>query len=364
MVYENQTYEAIMARCLARVPTSYDTREGSVIFNALAPAVAEMAQLYIELEGLMDRAFPDTATGDDLTMKASERGVLRAPATYAVRKGVFTDSSGSPMAISAGTRFTGGTANYVVGSETAPGEYELTAETAGVIGNLWTGTLLPVDYVSGLGSCTLTDVLIPGEDEESDAELRARYTASLSLQAFGGNVQDYREKVGAMDGVGGVRVYPTWNGGGTVKLAILDSSWGVPSQTLVDAVQDAVDPTSSQGSGMGIAPVGHVVTVVGAVAQAIDVSASLSIQSGFAQETVEANIRTAIEAYFVELSQGFSDDTYLIVYGSRVETCMLDVPGVLSVDSTTLSVDGAPSSNVILSGDEIPALGTLTITLL
>lgn len=75
-MYENMTFENIMDRCLARVSASVDKREGSIVYDAIAPAAAELAILYIELAYLMDRAFPDTETGDDLTKKCRERSVV------------------------------------------------------------------------------------------------------------------------------------------------------------------------------------------------------------------------------------------------------------------------------------------------
>ena len=76
-MYETQTFETIMDRCLSRVSSSVDKREGSVIYDALAPACAELATLYTELSNILDRAFPDTATGEDLDRKCMERGVIR-----------------------------------------------------------------------------------------------------------------------------------------------------------------------------------------------------------------------------------------------------------------------------------------------
>ena len=43
--YENETYEEIMSRILARVPDNLDKREGSMIWNATGPASVEMAIL-------------------------------------------------------------------------------------------------------------------------------------------------------------------------------------------------------------------------------------------------------------------------------------------------------------------------------
>ena len=70
-MYEDMTFENIMDRCLDRVSSSIDKREGSVVYDAIAPAAAELAIMYIELAYLMDRAFPDTESGDDLTKEVS-----------------------------------------------------------------------------------------------------------------------------------------------------------------------------------------------------------------------------------------------------------------------------------------------------
>ena len=46
----------------------------------------------------------------------------------------------------------------------------------------------------------------------------------------------------AIDGVGGLQVYPTWDGGGTVKLSVMGSDWMPASPQLVETVQNTVDP--------------------------------------------------------------------------------------------------------------------------
>ena len=130
-MYENMTFENVMDRCLARVSASVDKREGSIVYDAIAPAAAELAILYIELAYLMDRAFPDTETGDDLTKKCRERSVFRTAATQAVRKGYFEKADGGGCDMEIGTRFSGGDINFTVTERIAPGQYSLTAETAG-----------------------------------------------------------------------------------------------------------------------------------------------------------------------------------------------------------------------------------------
>lgn len=122
MAYEEMTYERIMSRCLARVPGTVDKREGSIIYDAIAPAAAELAILYSTLSTEMDRAFPDTAADVDLTNKAKERGVFRLPASAAVRKGVFKGAAGY-MDIPIGSRFSGGTVNYQATRKESLGVY-------------------------------------------------------------------------------------------------------------------------------------------------------------------------------------------------------------------------------------------------
>lgn len=41
-MFENMSYEGILQRMLDRVPNTFDKREGSIIFDALAPAAMEM----------------------------------------------------------------------------------------------------------------------------------------------------------------------------------------------------------------------------------------------------------------------------------------------------------------------------------
>ena len=356
-MYENMTFENVMDRCLARVSASVDKREGSIVYDAIAPAAAELAILYIELAYLMDRAFPDTETGDDLTKKCRERSVFRTAATQAVRKGYFEKADGGGCDIEIGTRFSGGDINFTVTERIAPGQYSLTAETAGTVGNEYVGTLFPIDYVPELAAARLADILIPGEDEESDDALRARYFESLKSQAFGGNIADYKNKVELLPGVGAVKVFPVWNGGGTVKIVLVDSEWGVPSSELVKQVQEAIDPVNTQGTGVGLAPIGHVVTVAGVTGSKIDVSFNLTFEGGASWTSTQDAVKAAIQSYFDSLARTWADTENLIVRVSQIETKVLNVDGVIDITGTKINQGTA---NISLGGEAIPVLGAVT----
>lgn len=356
-MYEDMTFEKIMERCLARVPDTVDKREGSVIYDAIAPAAAELANLYIELGTIIDRAFPDTATDVDLTKKAQERGVFRQSATCAVRKGYFENAQGGGLEVPLGTRFSDGNINYKVTERIAAGQYKLVSETAGTVGNEYFGNLFPIDFVDGLAAATLADVLIPGEDEETDESLRERYFETFKSQAFGGNIADYRNKVKLLQGVGDAKIFPVWNGGGTVKIVIIDSEWSVPSSELVEYVQNEIDPVGHQGQGIGLAPIGHIVTVDAVTGVEIDVSFNLTFNIGYTWETVQEDVKNAIKSYFVELAKTWADSQNLIVRVSQIETKILNVEGVIDITGTKIN---GGTANISLDATSIPVLGVVT----
>lgn len=353
MNYSDMTFEYLLSRCLNRVSNDIDKREGSVIYNALAPACAELAEAYATLSTEIDRAFVDSAEGVDLTNKAKERGIFRQPATAAVRRGVFASDNGA-IDVPIGSRFSGGDINYVATKKIALGVFEMTAEETGTAGNSYYGTLLPIDYIANLTAATLGEILIPAEDEETDESLRERYYATLESTSFGGNVAQYKEETEKIAGVGSVKVFPVWNGGGTVKLVFVDAAGGVPSDVLVNAVQTAIDPEQNQGEGLGIAPIGHVVTVEAASAKTVDVGFTLTFESGYSWDSVSAAVTEAVNAYFADLVSGWADSEYLIVRISQIESRVLTVGGVLDINNTTLN--GA-AENLSLSAVEIPVLG-------
>lgn len=352
---DEMSFERILARCLGRVPADIDKREGSLIYDALAPAAAELAAAFQLLQTLKDDyAFPDTVAGVNLTKKAAERGVNREAATYALRKGTFYDQAGNLFEVPLGGRYSGGDLNFSVLEKISAGVYRLRCETPGTGGNRYFGPLIPIEYLHGLGSARLEDLLVPGEDEESDDALRKRYFASLAGEAFGGNIQDYKRWTLAVPGIGGVRVYPVWQGGGSVRLVVQASDWGLPSAELVQAVQNEIDPEEGGGTGLGMAPIGHRVRVEPAQGVEVEVETSLTFKSGWSWERVKPAALAALEEYLRGLRQHWAEVDAVTLRVSQVENRLLNLEGVLDISGTTLN---GGSRNLALLPDELPLLG-------
>ena len=342
---EIPTYEEILQRCLDRIPNTIDKRQGSIIYDALAPCCVELAQMYIELSGIYDQVFIDTAVGEALDKLVEQNGVKRKDATYALRKGEFN------MVVPVGNRFSDGENTYIVIENIAGTNNSiLRCEQAGSVGNGYYGSLTPITYLQGLTKAELTDIIDMGDDIESDEDLRVRYMESVTAPQFGGNVSDYQNKVKSLTGVGGCKVIPIWNGGGTVKLIITNSQGGVPTSSLVNDVQEAVDPNRDQ-QGLGIAPIGHIVTVEGAAAKKITVSATFTLESGVNPTDIQDSVNNVVDNYFKSLSVNWDKEDNLIARISQLETRLLGVAGVLDITNTKMNNS---SSNLSLQSNEIP----------
>lgn len=373
--FSGKTYQDLLAEMLARVPDTFDKRDTSPIPTALGPAAWALEGFYLSLNQVQRQAFVQTAQGESLDYLAVIAGLSRYPASAAVRLGVFNANVGI------GARFSAingeNSINFIssavaTASESAEGfyYYQMTAETAGAIGNEYTGPILPISTIPGLTSAEITDILIPGDNTETDEKLRERIIEALNERPFGGNIASYRQYVLGLDGVGSVQVYPTWNGGGTVKLSVLGADWLPASEELVESVQNAVDPPPNQGLGLGMAPIGAQVTVAAPTGLTVNVSATLTLQSGYQIGQVQEPIEQAIEAYLRTIRKEWDTNTSITsvvyasdVYLSRVTAAIVGVTGV--VNATNVQLNGG-TVDLTLTEDgttqQVPILGTVTLT--
>ncbi|MCI9000909.1 MAG: baseplate J/gp47 family protein [Clostridia bacterium] len=158
---EYYDFDNILRRMLDKVPNNIDKREGSIIYDALAPCASELAQMYIVLKDNIDLVFVDTAVDEYLDRLCSQIGIERKQATKAIRKASFYDEENALIDIQTGERFTLDDLSYVVTEKISTGVYMCECETAGTEGNKQSGNLIPISYIQGLGKAILEDVLIP-----------------------------------------------------------------------------------------------------------------------------------------------------------------------------------------------------------
>lgn len=351
-MFAEMTYEKLLADMLANVSSNVDKREGSVIWDALAPAALELSRLYKALDEVLKQGFADTAGREYLLLRALERGLEPYAATCA---GALAKISGD---VPIGARFYCEGFNWQVERHTDGQSYILRAEEAGSGPNNATGRLVPLVYIENLASAEIVDIVEPGAEAESTEAFRARYFANLTEQSFGGNRADYISKALGITGVGAVKVTAAFAGGGTVKLTIMNSEYNEAASELIELVQNTFDPPEASGEGLGLAPIGHKVTVVAAAEHAASVSFVPVWAKGCDWANMQAAVQACVDEYLAELREQWADADNTVVRLSQLEARILALDGV--VDISGLKLDGA-AANLILSAEEFPVRGDVSV---
>ena len=84
------------------------------------------------------------------------------------------------------------------------------------------------------------------------------------------------------------------------------------------------------------------------------ITTTVTFEEGYNWSNTKTAIQDAVNAYLLELRQGWADSTTIIVRISQVETRILGVKGVLDISNTTIN---GKASNMTLTQYEIPVLG-------
>jgi uncharacterized phage protein gp47/JayE len=270
--------------------------------------------------------------------------VIPKAATKTILRADFTPASLDLM----GARFNLNSLAYVIIEKIADGKYNLECEMPGSAGNQNTGNLIPIDYIPGLQTATISEIIVRGEDEEDTEDFRKRYVKSFDVQAFGGNQKDYIERTNQLTG-GATKVTP----GSPIILTILDSTFLPAAVQLINDVQMAIDP-QQDGQGTGIAPIGHIVTVVPATPVSVQVQAKLFFDTDYAYENVQEQVIDVIEEYLLEIRKEWENQPEHVVRITQLESRLLSVSGIVDILNTKIN---GQLENLIVSKYSVPIMG-------
>lgn len=346
---DSYTYESILSDMLSRIPKDIDKREGSIIYNALAPAALKLAEAYMIMDNNIDLVFLDTAAGEYLDRRCEEHGISRRNATTSTRKGTFKNSESELIDIPIGSRFRLEDTTYIAIEKITIGAYQLKCEQAGIIGNTYNGILLPLDNIPNLALATLEDILIYGEDIETDDELKLRTKITITNTESDGNINQYLKWASEFEGVGRAKVFSMANGSNTVKVSITDSKNQVATSELIKKFQNYLDPNST-GLGNGKAPIGAKVIVVTGNKVTINVAGTVKLNPGYSQVEGASG---AIENYLSSIA--YAKDTVSYI---RLASEILNLPSVSDV--STLTINGG-NVDLPLGNEDIPMIGSVTL---
>ncbi|WP_418780226.1 baseplate J/gp47 family protein [Intestinimonas sp.] len=347
-MFESITPESIKAAILAEAGDSLETREGSFLDSMAGPAAVEIWKVYQAMNAVISIAFPDESAGGYLDLEGAKYGITRKPGTRARCTMTLTGTAGST--IPAGTVFlTLEGLEFALledvlltgGSDTGTAEATEIGSAYNVEGGAITRMVTTVTALSAWTNASATG----GTDPESDAALYERIRDFRSRQATSGNAYHYEQWAMEVAGVGGAKIFPLWNGAGTVKVVLVDADMEPASSEIVAAAAAHIEEER---------PIGATVTVAAAQSLSIHVAAKLTLDGSTTLPEVKAVFASELDAYLKTLTFRTS-----ILRYNQVAYLLLSLPGVL--DFTSLTLNGG-TGNVSIGAEQVPALGEVTLT--
>lgn len=348
-MYET-TADELHQEMLNQMDESYQKTVGFPTYDLLRAMAVVLAPFGGMLDQVAAKLDVDNLTGEELRrFVAQNSSITFKAATYSSAvltvSGNGTVKQGDIFETEGGVQFAANEATEVEGSA----DIMVTALLPGPAGNVGAGsiTLIP-KTIQGITSCTNRNAATGGYAEETDSSLRERYYEAKQTPATSGNVWHYKKWAREVPGVGDAKVFSLWNGENTVQVVIIDDQKKPADSTLVEDVQEHIDP-GIKGTGEGEAPIGAYCTVTAAEALEINVSVTLILASGY----TSAGITEYIEAYLKSIA--FKQN---YVSTGRIGNAILDSPGV--IDYADLMVNGG-TANITVPEKSVAVLGTVNV---
>ena len=345
-----ESIKAEMVRRLAERGLDVDTREGSYTDLLFSEAAYQIYRGLAYHPTLLAAAVPSDQSGPYLDAFGGMFGLTRTPAATAHVTVTFTGEEG--VAIPKGTevvstdglRFLTDLAATISGGSV---QVPATAEEAGEQYNVAAGTVTRLaTNAAGVDGVTNQAPGEGGADAESDASYYERIHTFLSEPVASGNANHYKQWARSVSGVGNAAVLPLWDGNGTVKVVIAGEDKKPLDGAIVTQVAQYIE---------SVRPIGASVTVVSAAALEVNVTAACSLEGGVLPAAVQAELEGQVAQMFLDMEMGAEEP----VRYNRILAMLLSCNGV--VDCTSLTVNGG-TANLPVSGEQVPVLGTVSVT--
>lgn len=344
-MYELYTKEYLEKRMLDRINTDIDKSEGSFTFDAISPAAIELTQTYIELDGILEKAFAQTAYGEWLEKRAAEYGVYRKPGTRAYGAATFYGAKGTNIPEGTLAQTDAGLQYASVKQATIEMDsvvVNVKAVSEGTQYNIPARTItqLPVQ-LTGITKVENIEPISEGSDIETESDFLQRLLLKVRAPATSGNKNHYKQWALEIPGIGDARVFPLWNGAGTVKVIVVDSNRQSvdPEGELLKTVKSYIEENR---------PIGANVTVQSAKRLDINIKANVELKKGYTLDLIQQEFKTKLIDYLKSIT--FIDDfiSYL-----QIGKILVDISGVKRCHS--MKVNGG-TEDIKLNEDQCPVL--------
>jgi uncharacterized phage protein gp47/JayE len=316
--------------------------EGGFAWDTLSANSKEFEKAYAEMALIIEASFPQTSWGDWLTRKAEEHGIIRQEATNSSVILTITGQAGTT--VQEGSLFSTNDGKNFLTVESKKieddGTVDIKAQSQDVGTNCnvdaETITKIPVS-IYGVSAVTNKSPAYDGFDEETDEELLERLLFKVRQPATSGNKNHYVIWATNVEGVGGVKVLPLWNGNGTVKVIITDAKNEIASEDLIAKVQNYIDEQR---------PIGATITVVSPKPLNIDIGLKVTKGSGNPNE-----IKNVVNDFFKTTAFEREYVSY-----AQVGKVILEKTATGVQDYSDLTLNNK-AENIALTDEQLPTVG-------
>ncbi|MGN2336782.1 baseplate J/gp47 family protein [Clostridium cagae] len=327
-----------------------DISKKSLVYNSLMPVCYELSYQSMMLDEATKMVFANSALenkySEYLERRCLEQGIKRKEATIAIGtiKVVGKKKAKLPKdaLISTSLGLTYITQQEVILDDSGVGYTTIIAEKEGSKYNADIGEInsMPVKY-EGIFSIINEEKINNGYDIESDEDLYNRYLLKVQTPATSGNDYHYKQWCLETEGCGSAKVYPLWNGNGTVKCVISNSNKRAASKELIDKVKEHIEKNR---------PIGADVTVVSVEELLLNISVSLIYNSKeITLDKIKENIKNSIEEYLKKVALSVS---YISI--AKIGALILSSDGIEDYNNLTINNS---TNNIIINDNQIAVLG-------
>lgn len=341
-------YEEIKKDILNKINT-VNTNEGSFADVVISACSLEIEKSYTLLNHLYNNMFLENLSNGDLETKANEYGIIRKEGTKATGKVSIQALKDTILSkdtlVSTGYGLNYLTTEELMFTEDTTLTVDVIAEDVGIKYNVAIGAInnLPIS-INGVVSINNATETKGGTNVETDTELLNRLLLRLRTPAISGNALHYKLWSLEVDGIGDAKIYPLWNGNGTVQVLPITTAKRSPNEELINAVKLKIEQER---------PIGATVTVTAPEEIKIDVSAIVTLK-------LNADIEKIKKEYKEKLTEYITDSVFksLIVDYNKCLSIFYTINGVDSV--TEFKVNNG-ITNIEIQEKQIQTIGTIEI---
>ena len=349
-MFDYKTFDDILNSMLSGI-TGVRTDEGSLVYNACCKLAEKQAEVYDDMDIILENILPDTMDLTHLIRLGAIQNVfynvaLPATVTIDVTNTNITFELDTPIVL----------ADYTFKCTNIDNtEYTFDCIEEGVITASDSDIETSLEEVlSGYTSGTdYTWTFENGSEDEDEEAYRQRVIDSYTTYAQNGNKQFYRELFGAEPHVAQVKPFRSTSTDGTFNVYLIKDNGTFTDDELTQLVKDVEEDI----------PLGQYPTLKNAGINTINVKFTAIFNSypPIDEESLKLEFTNKFNDFCEKWKEEWGTKTqYSMVRLYDVEQMILNIAGVDDVSDVTLNGN---ENSIMIALTDYPKLGTLTVTM-